>query len=80
MLVELNLHIYFCVFLNWLFGMELHIACFADGESNRGELHDSEIALWHGHQNVSPFFAATLFDAGQAARIERNLVRVAISQ
>ena len=57
MLVELNLHIYFCVFLNWLFGMELHIACFADGESNRGELHDSEIALWHGHQNVSPFFA-----------------------
>jgi hypothetical protein len=72
-LVELNLHIYFCVFLNWLFGMELHIACFADGESNRGELHDSEIALWHGHQNVSPFFAATLFDAGQAARIERNL-------
>ena len=49
-LCELNLHIYFRVVLDWLFGMEVHIARFADGKGNRGALHDSEIALWHGHQ------------------------------
>ena len=47
---ELNLHIYFRVVLDWLFGMKVHIARFADGKGNRGALHDSEIALWHGHQ------------------------------
>ena len=48
-LVELNLQIYFRVLLDWLFGMELHIARFADGEGNRGALHDPETTLWHGH-------------------------------
>ena len=52
-LVELNLHIYFRVVLDWLFGMELGIATFAYAKGNGSPFHDPQLALLHGPQCIA---------------------------